>query len=561
MIRNPIIHKEVLSALRTRKAFFMQAIFFLVTACLIFLYWPDSGLQDVGGDQARRIFRTLAVGELLMVALFAPAFTASSITGEKERNTWESLYVTRMRPWEIALGKMAGSLTFVMLLVLCGSLAMAMPLLLGGVSGPEVAAAVGLLLLTAVYLGMIGLFISVISHRSYRSIIITYAILLVLLFFCALPAWPISQGVLGGVGMVWRKIFHVVASLSPLQAMLSLVRPGGSFTAAAPGMPNYWVLFIPLSLAVIVVTGLFCLHSLRRGVAPPRPREGLRIVERGQITARTFLFLIDPRKRKKPIRWWQNTVLAKEFRTRPMLQAQWLTRAVLFALIAAVCLMIAVALSVIAMAKDQSIGMVEAIASFVAAMMGMLVLLIGPAITGGSICADRETGVWDLMRTTRLSSASIVIGKFLSSIIPLALLAGATMPAMIILLYFDLNVWPNILRVSAVVGMTILFVSTCGTFFSAIFKRTATATAWTYAVLVAMGLLSLLVLLDPTLFSRRFTEGVFTVNPVVAAIAAAGYGPMQQYGLVGEHLRIMGIATAILLVLAAGRVYQLRRPD
>ena len=151
MIHNPIIHKEVLSALRTRKVILMQGVFLLMAAALIWLFWPPDGLQDVGGQQARQILSILAIGQLVMVALFAPTFTAASLTSEKEQNTMESLFATAMRPWEIATGKMVGSLTFLILVVLTGIPAISSPFMLGGVSGSEVLAIIAILLLTAVY--------------------------------------------------------------------------------------------------------------------------------------------------------------------------------------------------------------------------------------------------------------------------------------------------------------------------------------------------------------------------------------------------------------------------
>ena len=561
IVTNPIIQKEVLTSLRTRKAFVMQGAYLLIAALLVLLYWPSDGLQDIAGQKAMRIFSTLALGQLVMVVLFAPAFTAASLTSEKERRTWESLYVTTMKPWQIALGKMVGSLAFLLLLVLSGSVTLALPLLLGGVSGGKVVAAVLLMLLTAVYLGMIGLSVSVDTHRSYRSIIITYAILLGVCFFAAMPVWPMSQGLMQRGGPLWQQVFHVIASISPLQAMLSLIWPGSPYATPAAGMPPYWVLFIPISLVATAAMVAYCLYRLRRPIAPPRPREGLHVVERnGKITARSILFLVDPRKRKRPIARWQNPVLIKEFRTRPMLQTHWLIRAVLICLVVAVCLMIAVAFSVSALVGENA-ALVPAIATFIAAMMVLLILIIGPAIASGSICADRETGVWDLMRTTPLSSASIVIGKFLSSIVPIFLISLATLPPLILLLYFDLKVWPALLRIGAVAAMTILFVSVTGTFFSSILKRTAAATAWTYAVVAVVGLLSLIVLLDPDAFSYGFVRSVFILNPIATAMGVAGSSTMQQYGLFGAHLLTMSILTGILLVITVVRVYQLRRPD
>lgn len=562
---NPIIRKEVLSSLRTRKAIAMQAAFLIVAALLIWRHWPADGLQDSGALQARKILSVLAMGELAMVALFAPAFTAASLTSEREHNTLESLFFTGLRPWEIALGKITGSLSFLVLLVISGAPALALPFLLGGVSGTEVLAVVLILLLTAVYLGMIGLLLSSLMYRSYRAIIATYGVLLVVCFVFATPAWPVSRHLITQVPRPVGYVLYGIASLSPFEAMMSLVLPKSSYAVTLSHLPpqidTFWKLFIPLSLLVIVIVTVVCLIKLRRPPQPPRPREGLKVVERGQgVTARSVIFLIDPRKRKRMIQWWQNPVLMKEFRTRPMLQAQWILRAIGACVILAIVLMIVMAVSVGVLA-GQAMNMHESMGVAVAALIVVLLLLIGPAMTGGTVCGDLETGVWDLMRTTRLSSLRIVLGKFEAAVLPLLLLALSMLPALFILLYFDPALIWRYLRVMEVVGMAVLFVAVVGMFFSSIFKKTATATAWTYAVVITMGLASLLVLLDPEGFSDRLVNTVFLVNPVAVAMGAAGEPGLEQRGLLAGYLKIMGGTCAVLFAITVVRVLQLRRPD
>ncbi|MCD4699102.1 MAG: ABC transporter permease, partial [Phycisphaerae bacterium] len=109
---NPIIKKEVLFALRTKKAIAMQVAFLLTMAALLWLLWPADGIQDLDGQEVRQLLMVLCIGELAMVILIAPAFTSTSITIERDRNTLESLLATPMSPLSIAVGKMVGSLTF-----------------------------------------------------------------------------------------------------------------------------------------------------------------------------------------------------------------------------------------------------------------------------------------------------------------------------------------------------------------------------------------------------------------------------------------------------------------
>jgi ABC-type transport system involved in multi-copper enzyme maturation permease subunit len=634
-MRNPIISKEVLSSLRTKKAVGMQALMFVVLAALVMVFWPADGLQDIGGQQARSILSIVAMGELLMIILFAPSFTAASLTAEMEHNTLESLFTTALKPWQIATGKMAGSLTFLLLLVICGTPALALPMLLGGVGGTELLAVVGILLVTAVYLGMIGLLISTIMHRSYRAIIVTYAILLGVCFLPALPAWPVSRNLLTRGGPFWQGVFHVLGSLSPLEAMISLLWPDSGYAIGAGGWPAFWGVYLVLAAAAVIVMGIVCLHRLRHPPAPPRPRETLRVIERNEVTARTVvwhLWFFDPRRRRSPIAAWQNPVLMKEFRTRPMLQTRWLLRAVGISLIVSILLMFLVNFSVTAFV-GESPQLYTLMTTAVAALIVVMLVLMGPAVAGGVICSDRETGVWDLLRVTPIPSWRIVSGKFLASIIPLLLLFLATLPALLLLVYFDPGLapglsdfldelaarpevgivqWvllcapltlillvglslairhpklaavfgvllgllvvlaagvlvvtlvsfsPRLQHVCAVIGMTILFVSTAGTFFSSLFSRTATATAWTYALVVTLSLLSLLVLIGSGLFSRQFVETILVVNPVAAVMEAAGYERVRDYGLLWTHLQLMAVATAAMFAVAVARVIQLRRAE
>lgn len=574
MMSNPIIRKEVVMSLRTKKALGMQAMFLVGMAGLVWLNWPADGLQDIGGQKGRQILSILALGQLAMVALFAPAFTAAAMTSEKERKTLESLCCTAMRPWEIAIGKMVGSLAFLVLLVLSGAPALACPLLLGGVSGMEVLGVLGLLLLTAVYLGSIGLLVSTIMHRSYRAIIVTYAILLVLFFLFAMPAWPISHHLITMGGPASQTILHTITSLSPLEAMLSLLWTG-EYVTGAQHMPPFWAMFIGLSAMVVLGVAVACIAKLSKPINPPRPRERLMVVERGKISARSFLFLIDPNKRKAMIKWFQNPILMKEFRTRPMLQPQWMLRTAGICLIVSILLMFLVAMSIQGFVGEQGVKvvqkggetveqmeMVNAIGAVIAAMMVIVVSLIGPAMSSGAISSDRETGVWELVRATRMPSWRIVSGKFQASIIPLVLLALSTAPALLVLLYIDKSLLVNVVRVLEVVGVTVLFVSSAGLFFSSLAPRTSTATAWTYGLVIGVGFASLLMLLGADMFSARFVRSVFMLNPVAAALDAVGSPFVQAYSpLYLDYMKIMGAAAGVLFLITVIRVYQLRRPD
>ena len=87
------------------------------------------------------------------------------------------------------------------------------------------------------------------------------------------------------------------------------------------------------------------------------------------------------------------------------------------------------------------------------------------------------------------------------------------------------------------------------------------ATAWTYGVLISLTLLSLLAMMGQDLFSQRVMAAMFVLNPVAAAMDAAGHAGMKQYALLGSHLQFAAGAAAGMFLVAVLRVFALRRAE
>ena len=67
MIKNPIIHRELLGLLRQPKAVVIQIGFVAMLAILVVAVWPDSATVNLGGRQAQQLLSVYVYG--LMVAL------------------------------------------------------------------------------------------------------------------------------------------------------------------------------------------------------------------------------------------------------------------------------------------------------------------------------------------------------------------------------------------------------------------------------------------------------------------------------------------------------------
>ncbi|GFI62365.1 hypothetical protein IMSAG049_01547 [Clostridiales bacterium] len=110
----------------------------------------------------------------------------------------------------------------------------------------------------------------------------------------------------------------------------------------------------------------------------------------------------------------------------------------------------------------------------------VLVLLITPSFTAGSISGERERQTLDLLIVTKMSPFSIVIGKFMSGLSLIVLMIVATMPVFAVLMYFGGTSLPYVLAVTGYMLLVCGMFGAIAIFFSTIFKKTVTSMVFTY---------------------------------------------------------------------------------
>lgn len=187
-IFNPILIKELRSRMRGARAFIT------LTAMLIFLVAFSYGLFRVTMVTAaysstpmspligQTVFAGLAFLELLMVCAIAPAVTAGSISGEKEKLTYEMLLATPLPPASMLWGKLVSALSYVFLLIFAAIPLASLIFIFGGVSLRDMVKVLIILAIVAVMMGVLGLFMSTLFGRTGRATAATYMIVILLLF-------------------------------------------------------------------------------------------------------------------------------------------------------------------------------------------------------------------------------------------------------------------------------------------------------------------------------------------------------------------------------------------
>src|SRR3989337_3074167 len=117
---NPVLRKDVIGLLRLKRVAAIQVFFVAVLTGLIMMSWPQSGIVALAEQGQDDLLLGLVIGQLVLLVLFVPGIAGVSLTAEKEDNTLEMLYASRLSAAQIIWGKVFSAASYPMLLLLSG---------------------------------------------------------------------------------------------------------------------------------------------------------------------------------------------------------------------------------------------------------------------------------------------------------------------------------------------------------------------------------------------------------------------------------------------------------
>ncbi|TWT70450.1 ABC transporter permease [Crateriforma conspicua] len=446
---NPVLQRELLVNLRTNKSFLLLAGYQLMLSLVVLAAWPADRRLDLTSnpESASRLVNLFFLGQYVIASLIAPSFSAGAVSGEKERQTYEMLLASPMRPGAIVFGKMVASLLHLGLLVIASLPIIALCLPLGGVSLYEVIAAYVGLLVSVVLYGAIGVFCSSYFTRTSSSIVVSYLAILPLVL-AAITFWMLASGE-----------FRLKVSL--------LVVP--AFAIAA--------------------IGLMCANAAARMLYPPDfGSEGKEVIDLEREAEEAVGLVIQPDqfpdrlfappKKQELMADGTNPVYDKELHSEIFSQGTLMLR-----LVIQISMLLAIPLMGLFLffQYDRSPWFVVYVIVFN--------LLVGPVFLAGSMTSERERQTLDLLLTTTLTPWQILSGKFIVGFrISFVLTSFLLWPLLLGTLMNDVfyTNWMSVLGMFAIVVMASLvnaFVAlTCSLFC----RRTSVSLIATYVVLLTL---------------------------------------------------------------------------
>ncbi len=186
IIVNPITKKDLTITSRSMRfawgLFAYEAVLAFVFQIAMSMSGFSYGTGDINSDRLSRLvalFPSISIAQLCIVALIVPITTAASITGEKERQTFDIMLTTQISPLSIVTGKIMTSVIRIMMYVTASIPVMAVGFTIGGLSWWALFFYLILVLILAVFESSVGLFCSSVCKKSITSIVMSYIILAV----------------------------------------------------------------------------------------------------------------------------------------------------------------------------------------------------------------------------------------------------------------------------------------------------------------------------------------------------------------------------------------------
>lgn len=116
----------------------------------------------------------------------------------------------------------------------------------------------------------------------------------------------------------------------------------------------------------------------------------------------------------------------------------------------------------------------------------VLVSAVTPALTAGSISGERERRTLDLILTTRMTTADIVMGKLMNALSVVVIMMMSCFPVFLMVLMFGGVRIRDMALPAGCILLAALVSGSGGIFFSALCRRTASAAAAAYGAEVAL---------------------------------------------------------------------------
>lgn len=296
---NPILKKELVLGARSIK-FPIALLFysgFLSLVALVTLNNFNSTYYYYGNtnfESLTFIFMALAYIQMGMICIIIPILTASSIAGERERQTLDIMLTAPVSPMSIVLGKLFASMANIFLFVISSLPAMSIAFLYGGIRWQYLLIFIVSIMCVAFFSGAIGIWCSSIYKKTIISVIVSMAIELVFfagtfIVILGVYYWKYEQLLkttgafsVSGVNIGWLPLILLLnPAVGFVDAMVNAYTGVGTVESilgflsgsVAPGLTKIYPYWSWITLVITIFLGFFFVILAARRIDLVRRKE------------------------------------------------------------------------------------------------------------------------------------------------------------------------------------------------------------------------------------------------------------------------------------------------
>jgi len=450
LLENPVLQRELLVNLRMTRAFVLLLVYIALLGLVVYVAWPNQARLDLSRRpaEASRLVDLFFLGQYVLVSLMVPSFAAGTITGEKERQTYEMLLASPMRPVAVVLGKLLAALCHLAVLVFCSLPIVMLCLPLGGVSLYEVLATYGGMAASVTLFGMICVAASSYFTRTIAALVVSYLVILPLTL-----AGILFYNASSGFGRL-----IVIGGALPVACLMA--------SAALLRATSRRLLFPP------------DVGADAKDVVDPDFEQKLAVgmvIRSDQFPDKLFA----PAKRNDLMADGVNPVFDKEMRSELFGQGTLMLR-----LVIQLSMLLALPLMAVCLYISPTW------APWYTCYIALFNVLVGPVFSAGSVTSERERQTLELLLTTTVSPWHILTGKLFSGLrVSCVLTAFIIWPLLLAWLLPPWTYWYDsltIIRYLIIVALTAFTTTTLAMFCSVLFTRTSVSMMATYVILLLL---------------------------------------------------------------------------
>ena len=355
-------------------------------------------------EEAIKLVNLFFLGQYLLMSMMAPSFAAGTITGEKERESYEMLMASPLKPGAIVIGKFMASLTPLAELMICSLPIVMLCLPLGGVHPYEVVAAYFAMIASVALFVMVSLWCSSYFMRTASSLAVSYLLILPLAMLCVL---------------IWQALQQI-------------------------GEARLLVVFSVVPIVCISVGTLLWADTCRRLlVAADLGSEGKQVIDlETEAEEAVGLYIsrddspIDCLLRPSGPTFYTknaNPIYDKEIRSEIFSQGTLMLR-----------LVIQISMLIALFVMAWCLYIQQHLAAWYIAYVLLFNMLVGPVFSAGSVTSERERQTLDLLLTTLITPWQMLWGKLISGLRVSSVLTSFLMWPVVLACVMPLDYWNNL---------------------------------------------------------------------------------------------------------------------